>query len=61
MNIELIKNGFALSFYLKKNKNCDSQNYLYNEASAKLSKINIWSDNSFIEPWKFRKIKRNEF
>jgi endonuclease YncB( thermonuclease family) len=61
VNIELIRNGFAMCYYLKKNKNCEKEKYLNNEALAKLSKVNIWSDSSFIEPWKFRKIKKNEF
>ncbi len=50
-----------MCYYLKKNKNCEKEKYLNNEALAKLSKVNIWSDSSFIEPWKFRKIKKNEF
>ena len=44
-----------MSYYLKKNKNCDSKKYLEYEASAKALKLNIWSDSNFLEPRQFRK------
>ena len=58
INLELIRNGLALPYYLGRNRECDQVKYLNFEKLAKKEKLNIWSDQEFLEPWKYRKRKK---
>jgi endonuclease YncB( thermonuclease family) len=60
VNLEIIRDGFAVAYYLKKNTDCahNYRNYLAYEEIARASRINIWSDPTFIPPWEYRKLKK---
>lgn len=61
-NQEQIKNGMAW-FYRKYQNELvldDRLGYLHAEEEAKASKSGLWSDSVVIEPWNFRKQKRNK-
>ena len=48
----MVRNGFALPYYISK-RHKNREKYYYNEKLAQQSKLNIWSDSEFIEPWKY--------
>ena len=52
LNLEMVRKGFALSYHISKSQKNKDQYYHY-EKLAKQSKLNIWSDSDFVEPWKF--------
>ena len=55
VNLEMVRNGFALPYYISKNHK-NRELYLSYEKLAEDAHLNIWSDPNFIEPWKYRKI-----
>lgn len=62
VNLEMVRTGFAMTYYLNINKNCKLKKdvYLDHEKFAKESKLNIWSDSLFVPPWEYRKIKKKK-
>ncbi len=51
----MVRNGFALPYYISK-RHKNREKYYYYEKLAQQSKLNIWSDSEFIEPWKYSTI-----
>ena len=54
VNLEMVRNGFALPYYISKSHKNREKYYNY-EKLAQQSKLNIWSDSEFVEPWKYSK------
>ena len=55
INLQQVKDGYAW-VYKKYSKN---HNYFKAEKEAKSKKLGLWSDKNPIEPWEFRKNKKN--
>ena len=55
INLQQVKNGYAW-VYKKYSKN---PIYFKAEQDARINKIGLWSDKNPIEPWEFRKNKKN--
>jgi endonuclease YncB( thermonuclease family) len=55
INLQQVKDGYAW-VYKKYSKN---PNYFKAEKEAKSKKLGLWSDKNPIEPWEFRKNKKN--
>jgi endonuclease YncB( thermonuclease family) len=62
VNLDVVRNGYAMTYYLKNNPECfyNRQKYLLYEDVSKHSQLNIWSDPNFIPPWKYRQLKKNK-